>query len=914
MNRKRKQSRQILAAVLTVILSMSGCGGAGASADKRFLAGTGKAVEQAQEILMETAAMADEMSGACSILYEQMQTDDSAVDSFVERCRESLEKQEQNIEAFQNLKKEAEQVSAKSETGQAVQDAREEYFSDGLAVMEDMKKTLEFYIAQNDAFQPLMGAMATDNSEIQQYLQTVYDSARQVKTELLALETPSYLSDVWPHYVGSMDLLLKYMESQSQGLAYSDVLRLYSANQLISRMGLEAAQYEETIFDLMSWEFTHSAEVAENSVKRLGEEILSDCRQGTVQENGYQTESPVVYVHKSVVDEIHPNLYPSMDSVANLLLYTDKGISSVMVRAEIDGFSQVYEQKVTLSEEMTYLMIKPPVLSDMPDLSSGRDTQLTISVTDTATGDVIEQETKNLKIYSIYDYKTSSDEFGIIQNDNILAWMTPETDGVLAVRRNAISWLESNFGSQYGILPGYQYAYGFGEGEEQYVTYYQVAAIQSAISNMGVRYNMGAYSFNATQRVLMPDAVLQSGSGICIETAVLMASVLESAGMHAMIVLTPGHAQTAVETWSGSGQYFLIETTCLPFTATEDGLNSLITPLDNQGWADYLSNAEQRAQQSGGMVYIVDCDLATTLDIKGLAYGNARLQADTSGTNQTPADGGQTTPGTDNGTGNGSGNGSGGTPTAQGSAYTLTHYDGGFFSMDLPSGWKLETVGQYAGFGYRAYDPSNPDIQIFYFGELGPYFRSEAGRQKYISTGMDGRLALLPVLDPASVSSAVNAMSSYAQAYTTIQGETFNFPAIQSFSLSEEKQITTALSSLAVYESVISGTLISGSGASCRGIIQGSVVDMGSYEIDGVDAMPTMALSNVYGVIAPEETFEAVAPTLLQSLASFAFTEEYIQEAMNASNAIAQSAQEYSRQNSAMMEEITREFSEYIRQ
>ena len=113
-----------------------------------------------------------------------MQTDDSAVDSFVERCRESLEKQEQNIEAFQNLKKEAEQVSAKSETGQAVQDAREEYFSDGLAVMEDMKKTLEFYIAQNDAFQPLMGAMATDNSEIQQYLQTVYDSARQVKTEL----------------------------------------------------------------------------------------------------------------------------------------------------------------------------------------------------------------------------------------------------------------------------------------------------------------------------------------------------------------------------------------------------------------------------------------------------------------------------------------------------------------------------------------------------------------------------------------------------------------------------------------------------------------------------------------------------------------------------------------------------------
>ena len=152
------------------------------------------------------------------------------------------------------------------------------------------------------------------------------------------------------------------------------------------------------------------------------------------------------------------------------------------------------------------------------------------------------------------------------------------------------------------------------------MTYYEVAAIQSAISRMGVRYNMGPYSFNASQRVLTPDAVLQSKSGICIETAVLMASVLQSAGMHAMIVFTPGHAQTAVETWSGSGEYFLIETTLLPFGATEAELNTLIQPLSAQDWANYLANAAQKAQQSGGMVYVVDCDLATVLDIQGLAY------------------------------------------------------------------------------------------------------------------------------------------------------------------------------------------------------------------------------------------------------------------------------------------------------
>ena len=87
-----------------------------------------------------------------------------------------------------------------------------------------------------------------------------------------------------------------------------------------------------------------------------------------------------------------------------------------------------------------------------------------------------------------------------------------------------------------------------------------------------------------------------------------------------MIVFTPGHAQTAVETWSGSGEYFLIETTLLPFGATEAELNTLIQPLSAQDWANYLANAAEKAQQSGGMVYVVDCDLATVLDIQGLAY------------------------------------------------------------------------------------------------------------------------------------------------------------------------------------------------------------------------------------------------------------------------------------------------------
>lgn len=366
-------------------------------------------------------------------------------------------------------------------------------------------------------------------------------------------------------------------------------------------------------------EYNHAAFLLDENLDAYADEILAACESGK-DVGAYDAQAPIVFSDYSTVEEIFPNLYPSMDSAINLLLYTDKGNTDVMVTAEIAGFTQKYEQKVTLTPEMTYLMIKPPVLRRYarPFNDEGHADDAACGKHDHGRGDYSGDE--ELELHSVYDYKNYSDEFGIIQNDNILAWMTPETDGILQVRRNAVSWLEQSFGTEYGMLPGYQPAYGFTSDQGAYITYYQVRAIQSAISNMGVRYNMGPYSFSASQRVLSPDAVLENGSGICIETAVLMASVLESASMHAMIVFTPGHAQTAVETWSGSGQYFLIETTMLPFTATQDALQSLIQPLSAEEWANYLYNKEQEAQQSGGMVYVVDCDLAPVLNIQGLNY------------------------------------------------------------------------------------------------------------------------------------------------------------------------------------------------------------------------------------------------------------------------------------------------------
>lgn len=611
-------SKRILSILLCLCLTCmtcTSCSSLKANQDLQFLQQLEQTVTQTQSLLNDSMSIASEMATAT---YGLVPGEDAA--DYASLCRTNADLIEQKAGNIRKLMQELERSDApKTDRGKALYEAQKEYFEDALSILNQMEETLVFFAAQYDAGVPLITAITSSQDDYQQYLSVVYDTALSVKDDYLQLDTPPYLGELWPLYTSSIDMFTQYLYAQSWG-AVGDVLRQYSSAQLISRMGIVASAYENAIYELMAREYIHCEDVIDQNLKVLGAEILDGCKNGTLPQDSYMQMSSVLFTNYTLIDEIYPNLYPATNSIVNLAIYTDKDFRDVTVTAEIPGFTQVYEQKLTITPEITYLMIKPPVLSDMPDLSSAKDTQLIFKITDNITGDIIAQESQSIKLYSIYDYRSNSDEFGVIQNDNILAWMTPESEGVLAVRRNAVAWLEQNLGRDAGMLPGYQPAYGYGDGEEANITYIQIAAIQSAISAMGVHYNMGPYSLNATQRVLMPDAVLASQSGICIETAVLMASVLQSADMHPMIVFTPGHAQVAVESWSGSGQYFLIETTNLPFDASVDDMNTLTALYSSEDWAEYLSQSSQKAQQSGGMVYIVDCDLAKILNIKGLAY------------------------------------------------------------------------------------------------------------------------------------------------------------------------------------------------------------------------------------------------------------------------------------------------------
>jgi len=124
-------------------------------------------------------------------------------------------------------------------------------------------------------------------------------------------------------------------------------------------------------------------------------------------------------------------------------------------------------------------------------------------------------------------------------------------------------------------LAGYQYQGNDLEGWREY-TNLQIKAIYDALKyEYGMSYvnTPIAYGKDAVQKVKLPRETLATGSGNCIDGAVLFASAIEALGMHPYIVIVPGHAFVAWDI-DGTGRYIeALETTMVGSADFEDALN-----------------------------------------------------------------------------------------------------------------------------------------------------------------------------------------------------------------------------------------------------------------------------------------------------------------------------------------------------
>ena len=70
----------------------------------------------------------------------------------------------------------------------------------------------------------------------------------------------------------------------------------------------------------------------------------------------------------------------------------------------------------------------------------------------------------------------------------------------------------------------------------------QMGALYAALQEQNIAYTMPPASFEDAQRIRMPDAVLESKQGTCIDLSVLYCSCLEAVGLNSLLIFMQGHA------------------------------------------------------------------------------------------------------------------------------------------------------------------------------------------------------------------------------------------------------------------------------------------------------------------------------------------------------------------------------------
>lgn len=645
--KKKKRIIPVAAAAVLVLFFLSTCGGSPEPPDDAQTTAPAEAAEQPEEPeeTEDSQTVSQEAVEELVGYIDQAEERISKAVSDVEAINKSEESgEEQNISSADRFRERAgilevlladlsglkEQADAVSGVDAVLKNAVDEFFTMNQDAMNGHCEIMAFMGDYLDFCTKVIDTRPwpEDAASAYEYYYALDEWCQLAKEEYAAISScPLCMEEEWKRYGEILDLNDSIVNKTALANNYDDGLRWQSVKNMSERYKISEELQYNVFTNCIKGEKTHVGR-QQNISSQLSEEIHAYAEMGEEERSGYEFEyvrTGKIFVGDDAfeaVDTIYPSLYNTYETFLIIKTGCVSGTRKILVEAEIPGFTQKYSETITLDSAYREIRIKPPALTGELNLSSAKDAQLTVSISE-MDGTLLVAKKFDVTIKSKYDFDWISDEYGVVTKDNILCFLTPESSAVSEMKRLAIDEISHMTDGQMESFVGYQ-----NTGWNHYKgTYLQAAGIMRALNEMGVRYNMKTFSIsNSNQHILLPDDVLEQRGGLCIETSLVVASALQSAGMHAFLVLPPGHAQVAVEVWngrgedtSGAGEYLLIETTALAdnwesaFIAGADALQDYkgpssgpITYKNQESWEQYLSVEG---------TYLIDCDDSRVLGL-----------------------------------------------------------------------------------------------------------------------------------------------------------------------------------------------------------------------------------------------------------------------------------------------------------
>jgi len=208
----------------------------------------------------------------------------------------------------------------------------------------------------------------------------------------------------------------------------------------------------------------------------------------------------------------------------------------------------------------------------------------------------------------------------------------------------------------------------------------------------------------------------------------------------------------------------------------------------------------------------------------------------------------------------------------------LEAYSGGFFTIQKPSGWAIQTAGQCSTFAFLIRDTGNPLRQMFHFGEVGPVYLDP--RQKHIDMqymrmgGYPVNWIEMPVVKPLTPD---NFLAQFHLIARTHIAQVF-MPACPTLDRLQIISSTPQPSPITGATTALVRALFLKNGNVGEGLFSITVAPL-----QPVTGNPGGGIGYgflVTGICAPKKEFKKWQQTLAQSIASYTLSRDYVNQCL----------------------------------
>ena len=234
------------------------------------------------------------------------------------------------------------------------------------------------------------------------------------------------------------------------------------------------------------------------------------------------------------------------------------------------------------------------------------------------------------------------------------------------------------------------------------------------------------------------------------------------------------------------------------------------------------------------------------------------------------------------------------------SKLTLEEYKTDNFTMKKPTGWTVETGGTGIFYAIRVYDPQNTNNQVYLMLKVQPLLKNTSAKtswQNYYSmSGNNSQYKLFAdavFLDNPTTEGFYKKFDEISTYLSSLEPtlSTMKFPKFSNFTKIEEFESSASMKSVALDSKVLRGTFTGENSKEGEGLFMASVVNFGNQYQGGVD-MGYYMIYDIMSITSAKDEFIDYKDILLESVNSIEFTDSYVKQTIDDSNAQTQKALE----------------------